>query len=196
MLWPELDLAGAARNLRVTITRLRRLLEPGRAGGEASYCLRSDSDTIRLVRGEKLTVDLWSFQEFGEADQLSEAVALWRGEPLPDLAGCATAEIAQIRARRVRNLLALGELRLVTADPVKARQLADRALELEPFEPRGHGWRSRPRCAHGIHKGPWRSVCACWTRCGSSGETQSRHGDPVAAVGRTQLTGFSVDGAQ
>lgn len=138
LLWPELDPASAARNLRVTMTHLRRLLEPGRAGGEASYCLRSDGDTIRLVRGDMLSVDLWSFQELSDADRLDEAVALWRGEPLAELMDLCEAEIAQIRARHVHNLLALGELRLVTADPAEAGRLADRALALEPFEPRGH----------------------------------------------------------
>lgn len=134
LLWPELDAASAARNLRVTMTHLRRLLEPGRAGREASYFLRSDSETIRLVRSDQLTVDLWSFQESGAYD----AVALWRGEPLPDLTDLCEAEITDIRTRHVRNLLTLGELRLVTGDPAEAHQLAERALELEPFEPRGH----------------------------------------------------------
>ncbi|WP_112261673.1 hypothetical protein [Lentzea terrae] len=138
LLWPELDPASAARNLRVTMTHLRRLLEPDRAGGEASYCLRADGDTIRLVRGGMLAVDLWSFHELGDAELLSEAVALWRGEPLPDLADLCEPEIARIRARHVHNLLALGELRLVTADPVEAWRFADCALALEPFEPRGH----------------------------------------------------------
>ncbi|GHH59144.1 hypothetical protein [Lentzea cavernae] len=136
LLWPGLDPAGAARNLRVTMTHLRRLLEPGRAGGEASYCLRSDGDSIRLLRGGLLTADLWSFDELGE--DLDAAVALWRGDPLPDLAGVCEPEIARIRSRHVRDLLALGELRLVTGDPAEAHHLADRALELEPFEPRGH----------------------------------------------------------
>ncbi|MGW6931691.1 hypothetical protein ACWGE0_16690 [Lentzea sp. NPDC054927] len=138
LLWPELDSASAARNLRVTMTHLRRLLEPERAGGEATYCVRSDGESIRLVRSEMLSVDLWSFHELSDTDQLDQAVGLWRGEPLTDLADLCEAEIARIRARHVHNLLALGELRLVSADPAQAGQLADRALALEPFEPRGH----------------------------------------------------------
>ncbi|MFD9700501.1 hypothetical protein [Lentzea sp. NPDC059081] len=138
LLWPELDPASAARNLRVTTTHLRRLLEPGRAGGEASYCVRSDADTIRLVRGGMLAVDLWSFHELSDAGQLDQAVALWRGEPLHDLAELCEAEVARIRARHVGNLVGLGESRLVSADPEQAGRLAERALELEPFDPRGH----------------------------------------------------------
>ncbi|MEV6717109.1 hypothetical protein AB0M48_34345 [Lentzea sp. NPDC051208] len=134
LLWPELDSACAARNLRVTMTHLRRLLEPGRAGGEASYFLRSDDETIRLVRSDRLTVDLWSFQELGPG----EAVPLWRSEPLTDLADLCEAEIAQIRTRHVQNLLVLGELGLVAGDAAEAHHLAERALALEPFEPRGH----------------------------------------------------------
>ncbi|MFJ8959469.1 hypothetical protein ACIRG5_08750 [Lentzea sp. NPDC102401] len=138
LLWPDLDPASAARNLRVTMTHLRRLLEPGRTGGEASYFLRSDSESLRLVRSDRLTVDLWSFHELSDTARPGEAAALWRGEPLPDLTDLCEAEIAQIRERHVGNLLALGELRLVTGDPAQARHLADQALELEPFEPRGH----------------------------------------------------------
>ncbi|ANZ42172.1 hypothetical protein BBK82_45825 [Lentzea guizhouensis] len=79
LLWPGLEPASAARNLRVTTTHLRRLPEPDRAGGEASYCVRSDADAIRLVRGGMLTADLWSLHELTDADQLAQAVALWRG---------------------------------------------------------------------------------------------------------------------
>ncbi|MFD5831173.1 hypothetical protein [Lentzea sp. NPDC060358] len=138
LLWPDLDPASAARNLRVTTTHLRRLLEPGRAGGEASYCVRSDGRTIRLVRGGLLTADLWSFDELSDAGRLGQAVALWRGEPLADLAGVCEAEVGRVRARHVENLLSLGESRLVTGAPAEAGRLAERALELEPFDPRGH----------------------------------------------------------
>ncbi|WP_329793125.1 hypothetical protein V1227_14720 [Lentzea sp. DG1S-22] len=58
--------------------------------------------------------------------------------PAPDLADLCEAELARIRARHVDNLVALGERRLVTADPAEACRLAERALALEPFDPRGH----------------------------------------------------------
>ncbi|MDQ3153943.1 MAG: hypothetical protein M3R63_20250 [Actinomycetota bacterium] len=156
LLWPELDPAKAARNMRVTLTHLRRLLEPDRSGGDASYHLRTDGDTIRLVASESLAVDLWTFDLLhtradqarveGDtdraADLLNEAVALWRGDPLPDLRHLADPDVAievdQVRTRHVRDLLTLGELRLVADDPPEAARLAARALSLEPYDPRGH----------------------------------------------------------
>jgi LuxR family transcriptional regulator, maltose regulon positive regulatory protein len=156
LLWPGLDPERATRNLRVTLTHLRRLLEPDRSGGEANYHLRTDGDTIRLVRSASLSVDLWSFDLLaGRIDQartdgdldraaelLREAVDLWRGDPLADLRDLrdpdVAAEVDRVRARHCRDLLALGELRLVAADAAEAHALAERALSLEPFDARGH----------------------------------------------------------
>jgi DNA-binding SARP family transcriptional activator len=156
LLWPGLDPEKAARNLRVTLTHLRRLLEPDRSAGDASYHLRAGGDTIRLVRSGSLSADLWTLEQLearvaearsaGDTDRAAEllgaAVALWRDEPLPDLTGLpdldAAADADLIRARHVRALLALGELRLVAGAAGDAFRLADRALLLEPFDARGH----------------------------------------------------------
>ena len=156
LLWPGLDPAKAARNMRVTLTHLRRLLEPDRSGGDASYHLRSDGDTIRLLPSAFLSVDLWTLDSLdkravqaradGDIDRtaalLADAVALWRGEPLPDLRlVCSTdieVEVDQVRSRHVGHLLALAELRLVADDAAESFALAERALALEPFDARGH----------------------------------------------------------
>ena len=156
LLWPGLDPAKAARNMRVTLTHLRRLLEPDRSGGDASYHLRTDGDTIRLLESEFLSVDLWTFDVLdkqavqaradGDIDRtaalLSDAVALWRGDPLPDLHHVRSPDLAvgidHVRIRHVSHLLALSELRLVADDAAASFALADRALSLEPFDARGH----------------------------------------------------------
>jgi len=156
LLWPGLDPARAARNMRVTLTHLRRLLEPDRSGGDASYHLRTDGDTIRLVESAFLSVDLWTLDSLdkravqaradGDIDRtaalLSDAVALWRGDPLPDLQQVRSpdlvAEVDHVRIRHVSHLLALSELRLVTDDAAASCALAERALALEPFDARGH----------------------------------------------------------
>ncbi|HEV8562737.1 MAG TPA: BTAD domain-containing putative transcriptional regulator [Actinophytocola sp.] len=156
LLWPGLDPAKAARNMRVTLTYLRRLLEPHRCGGDASFHLRTDGDTIRLVASDSLSVDLWTFNELaarvdlarGEgdidraADLLADAIALWHGDPLPDLRNLSdpnlAIEIGKVHTRHVDNLLSLGELRLVADAAAEAGRLADRALALEPFDTRAH----------------------------------------------------------
>ena len=156
LLWPELDPEKAARNMRVTLTHLRRLLEPGRPGGEASYHLRTDGDRIRLIPSEFLSADLWTLDALdkravqaradGDIDRtaalLADAVVLWRGDPLPDLDHVCHPDIEieadQVRARHVGHLLALSELRLVADDAAASFALAERALSLEPFDARGH----------------------------------------------------------
>ena len=156
LLWPGLDPAKAARNMRVTLTHLRRMLEPDRSGGDASYHLRTDGDTIRLHRSQFLSVDLWSLHDLdkravqaradGDIDRtaalLTDAVALWRGDPLPDLRDVRSPDVAvdvdQVRIRHVGHLLTLGELRLVADDAAESFALAERALSLEPFDARGH----------------------------------------------------------
>jgi LuxR family transcriptional regulator, maltose regulon positive regulatory protein len=156
LLWPGQDPAKAARNMRVTLTHLRRLLEPERSGGDASYHLRCDGDTIRLLPSAFLSVDLWTLDSLdkravqaradGDIDRtaalLADAVALWRGDPLPDLNYVRSPDIAveidQVRIRHVGHLLALGELRLVADDAAASFALAERALALEPFDARGH----------------------------------------------------------
>jgi LuxR family maltose regulon positive regulatory protein len=156
LLWPDLAPADAARNLRVTLTHLRRLLEPDRSAGDASFHLRTDRDSIRLVRSPWLQVDLWTFDRLADqvalaradgdvdqaADLLETAVSLWSGEPLPDLRDLAESHVAieldRIRVRHVRNLLELGELRMVAGEPAESARLAVRALAIEPYDARGH----------------------------------------------------------
>jgi DNA-binding SARP family transcriptional activator len=156
LLWPDMDPEKAARNMRVTLTHLRRLLEPDRSGGDASYHLRTDGDTIRLLESGFLSVDLWTLDILdkravqaradGDIDRtaalLAAAVALWRGDPLPDLhhvrSPDVVVEIDQVRIRHVSQLLTLAELRLVADDAAASFALAERALSLEPFDARGH----------------------------------------------------------
>ena len=143
-----------ARNLRVTLTYLRQLLEPGRPTGEASYHLRADGTTITLHPSDHLVVDLWELrrlrrdidQNRGRGDPgrtielLGAATAWWRGEPLADLASVVghEHEIEHIRMVQLESLLELGELRLVRGDAEKARTDAERALDLDPYSERAH----------------------------------------------------------
>lgn len=144
LLWPDLESEAAARNLRVTLTYLRRVL----AGH-----VRADRCRIRLVRSESLTVDLAELRENldesrrargrgdpGAADAaLTAAIRLWRGEPLAELAGRPEFEgpVAALLAELTEAALTLGERRLAQGDTAAAGELARRALTAEPYAERG-----------------------------------------------------------
>jgi DNA-binding SARP family transcriptional activator len=154
LLWPEHDAAAGARNLRVTLTYLRQLLEPERPAGEASFHLRADAGTITLQPSEHLTVDLWEVRRLrrdadrsrdqGDSDRtitvLDAATAWWRGEPLADLAFVAGQEheVERVRLQQLDCLLELSELRLVRDQAANALIHAERALALDPYSERAH----------------------------------------------------------
>lgn len=164
-LWPDHDLAAGARNLRVTLTYLRRVLEPDRPAGEASFHLRADAATIRLVPSAHLRVDLWDLQRLareagaaragGEIEQaiqlLTEVTRLWRGTPLTDLDRVAgfEGESERVRLLQTQSLLDLGELQLTVGDTAGALAAAERALTLEPYLEAAH----RLAIAACVHRG-------------------------------------------
>ena len=196
LLWPELDPEKAARNMRVTLTHLRRLLEPGRSGGEASYHLRTDGDRIRLIPSEFLSADLWTLDALdkravqaradGDIDRtaalLANAVVLWRGDPLPDLDHVRSPDIEieanQVRTRHVGHLLALSELRLVADDAAASFALAERALSLEPFDARGH----RVALAAALRSRCPAQIAAAHRRVGSALRQLGVPPDPPTAI--------------
>jgi DNA-binding SARP family transcriptional activator len=153
-LWPDLDMGAGGRNLRVTLTYLRRLLEPDRETGEPSFHVRADASSIRLVASAKLRVDLWEHRRLLAAvpvlratgdveatiELLAEATALWRGAPLTDLDRVPgfEAEIERIRLAQTASLLDLGSLRLTVGDAGGALAAAEQALTLEPYLEAAH----------------------------------------------------------
>jgi DNA-binding SARP family transcriptional activator len=154
LLWPDLDVADGARNLRVTLTYLRQLIEPDRLRGEASFHLRADGSTISLHASDHLQVDLWELQRMcREAARsrdeavidraitlLAAATSLWRGQPLSDLATVADHEVEIERARLLHlvALLEVGELQLTQGRAAESLVAAERALELDPYSERAH----------------------------------------------------------
>jgi DNA-binding SARP family transcriptional activator len=154
LLWPDQDAAGGARNLRVTLTYLRQLLEPERPSGEASFHLRADASAITLQRSDYLVVDLWELRrlrqdadrsrERGDMDRtiavLDAATAWWRGEPLADMAFVVGQEheVERVRLLQLECLLELSELRLVRGQAANAFVHAERALVLDPYSERAH----------------------------------------------------------
>jgi DNA-binding SARP family transcriptional activator len=154
LFWPDFEVTDAQRNLRVTLTHLRRALDPDRARGQAGYNLRIVGETVSLFDSDALRIDLWDFDRLvdeaasarGRGDTclqatlLDRAVRLWRGPPLDDLRSIADLEplVQRIRLRHVDALLQLGELRLVEGRWQDAQTCAAKAVAEAPFDERAH----------------------------------------------------------
>jgi DNA-binding SARP family transcriptional activator len=154
LLWPDLDPTAGARNLRVTLSYLRRLLEPDRAASEACFCVRTDLERVWLHPAPALIVDLWQLRgrlararaarsagDLIALDvQLAAAKGLWRGRPLADLERIPEldAAVAEVDALRPSVLLELGELRLHAGRAEDAGLLAAEALALDEFAEPAH----------------------------------------------------------
>ena len=179
-LWAGEGREEAGRALQVAVSRLRRALEPGRATRREEtgivvtrapgYELRTDPARLDVKRFEALVNEGRRALAAGDARsaraKLDQALALWRGPPLADLAYesfCQT-EIARLEALRLGALeeridadLALGRHADVVAQleglideyPLRERLRAQLMLALYRSRPPGRGARGLPR--HAAH---------------------------------------------
>ncbi len=152
LLWPDLDLVKAQQNLRVTLTYVRRVLEPERRRGEPGYHLRTDGDRVQLFESAMLDVDLWRFERYlNEAsvardigahgryvDALQRAVEAWQGRPSEELWSTADLStcVETLCLRFVDAAITLGEQRLAEDRVGDAADLAAAALIEQPYDER------------------------------------------------------------
>jgi DNA-binding SARP family transcriptional activator len=147
-LWGEHPPKTAVASLQNYVSRLRKSIGNDRLRLEpAGYVLRVDPERFDLARFERLVAEARTAPAAERARLLRAAIALWRGEPLEDLAfeEFAQAEIAQLTERlssaieyRVEADLELGagaelvdELEgLVAAHPLRERLRAQLMLAL------------------------------------------------------------------
>ena len=175
LMWPELDPQAASRNLRVTLSRLRRLVEPDRPSGHPSAWLRVDGTTLALAAPPQVEVDLWElrghhvvaaeqWQLAGDSTQaawhLERAKALWRGDPLADLQGLVelTGDLEQVRRSLVDATLRLGELRLVAGRFDESLTCAEQARAASPYLERAHRLAVAAQLQRRDHQGAARAV--------------------------------------
>ena len=108
VLWPTGSPAAAANALQFHVSQLRKLL--GDSGvlvtQEPGYLIRVEPDQLDLLRFERLVAEAVGAEAARAGRLLREALGLWRGEPLPDLADDATsqAEIQRLEAARLAAL--------------------------------------------------------------------------------------------
>src|SRR5688500_16802425 len=86
-IWGGEPPAKAGKTLQVYVSRMRKLLHPERlttyAGG---YVLHVEPDEFDVARFEQLAAEAASAAPSGAARKLRDALALWRGPALADLA--------------------------------------------------------------------------------------------------------------
>lgn len=140
-LWGERPPAAAAKTLQVHVSRLRKALARGAAGGsgdlvitrEHGYELRLDLERVDAHRFERRLAQGRSELAAGRAGSaaaaLEEALSLWRGRPLDDLA---YEPFAQQAIARLEDLRIAAVEQLVEAKLALGRH-AEVVVELEPL---------------------------------------------------------------
>lgn len=147
-LWDDTPPATATKVLQTYVSQLRKALgQEAIETGPAGYRLRLDPDSLDLLRFRRLVADDQGGEPAEHAARLREALALWRGEPLAELAEqrWARTEIERLDAlrldaleRRIEADMAAGrdrelidELeRLVAAHPLRERARGQLMLAL------------------------------------------------------------------
>jgi DNA-binding SARP family transcriptional activator len=106
-LWGESPPPTGAKGVQVYVSRLRKQLGDGRLVTRApGYVLRVDPSELDLACFERLVAQARDADSASAARMLGEALALWRGPPLADLAyePFAQAEIARLAELRLAAL--------------------------------------------------------------------------------------------
>jgi DNA-binding SARP family transcriptional activator len=149
-LWGEQPPATAVKALQVHISRLRRALalaaDNGTGGviftSEHGYELRLDPERLDAHRFARILADGRSELAAGRLARaesvLEEALALWRGEPLGDLAyeSFARREIARLEELRIAALELLIEARLARGRHVEMVGELERLVAQHPYRER------------------------------------------------------------
>ncbi len=131
LLWPEGEESAGRHSLNEAIRRLRAHLGPDR--------IRSDGDSVTLSDAG-LTVDALDFDALASTEP-RRAISLQTGDFLegfgvsdaPGFDEWVASERDRYRAKAVALLVAEGAQSLLNGDTTEARELARRALALEPY---------------------------------------------------------------
>lgn len=151
-LWPGLGPDAQSRNLRVTLSYLLRVLEPGRGPRDPSFFVRRHGANLSLHPDDRLDVDAWRFdhecRRAADGDRVGSpataldgarrAADLWRSVPTELSEQWAVPLVEQRRRRFTEVAIRAGELLLAGRDAGPALALAERAVEQDPWSERAH----------------------------------------------------------
>jgi DNA-binding SARP family transcriptional activator len=154
VLWPGSSAPSAANNLRVTLSMLRRLLEPDRDPGRPPFHVRRRGDQLWLTRSRHLDVDLWRARDAVAAgraheragrvedavESFGDAAARWAGPLLVDLRDHPVAgpAVALVERELATACATLAESELARGRYADAVTVAERLVERDPGAERGH----------------------------------------------------------
>ncbi len=141
-LWRDAAPATAAKSIQVYVSRLRKELGPGRLTTHApGYVLHVDPSELDLARFERLLGEARRADPRSAREKLRQALGLWRGPALVDLAYecCVQTEIARLEELRLAAMEARIDADLATGHH------ADLIGELEALVAE-HPLRERLRC--------------------------------------------------
>jgi len=157
-LWPDLDERGASANLRTNLGHLRRVLEPERDRGEASWFVRGDGEALILchdglesdvVRFDAIVEEARHFEERGvpgtALSRYLAAIDLYQGDYAAGFDDpWVTYERIRLRSLFVTAATRAGELLLARGEPEQALRRADQVMAVDELAERSH--RLRIRC--------------------------------------------------
>lgn len=153
-MWPSLDDARAAANLRSTLRHLRIALEPSREAGEADFHLRHSDNRLSLHRSDWLDVDVWQIddqladaQRAEASGRITDAIelrlgvfGLWSVDAFAESRDIEEAEgvVADVEHRVIGAACWAAERQLSVGDHSGALDTARRLLDFDPLSERAH----------------------------------------------------------
>jgi predicted ATPase/class 3 adenylate cyclase/DNA-binding winged helix-turn-helix (wHTH) protein len=149
-LWGERPPPTAAKNVQMHVSRLRKALATGAAGGlvvtrERGYELELAPEQLDCNRFEALLAEGRSELAAGHPERaltaLESALSLWRGEPLADLAyePFAQGEIARLEDLRVGAIEQLIEAKLALGRHAEVIAQLEALIDAHPYRERLRG---------------------------------------------------------
>ncbi|MEV0292384.1 BTAD domain-containing putative transcriptional regulator [Nocardia sp. NPDC050710] len=153
-LWPDLSTAQARQNLQVTVSSVRRFLQPGIERGKSTLLVRQGETYSIVLAGDSVAdvvtfgaaveaarVALQAGDEDGVYRAVTDALAEYRGDLLPSdgPAEWVVAERDRLRIQAALAATTLAELELRRGNAVSAIEALQRGLTLDPYLDRA--WR-------------------------------------------------------